>query len=331
MISIEIDASADVIEVDQNGEGHHDSIQNAIDNSSSGDIIFIHNGTYNESFKVTFPLSVIGEDRDSVFIRPCNGSYAILIESDFVYLSNFSLKTEYTVSSYEKTGVTIKNNFSSIIDVEIENFDYGIIIYRCNNNTISNVTISDAITGIKIELLCHDNIINDVMIEGCTIGVDVSGLPFTNHIQNVNINNCSRYGIRIEKGSENNAIYRCLILKCVDGLIITESCTGNKIENSTIQNNVNNGIWIKWSDKTIIANCTITGNGGYGVYQQIGNYKSNIQNNTYRDNIKGDIETEQTSSHSHDIGKFFIYAMMVLLIVTIMSVLCRSRKSREKK
>jgi pectin methylesterase-like acyl-CoA thioesterase len=53
------------------GFGNYTKIQDAIDNASEGDTIFVHNGIYNENITIIKTINLIGEDKNTTII---NGS-----------------------------------------------------------------------------------------------------------------------------------------------------------------------------------------------------------------------------------------------------------------
>ena len=63
-------------------------IQDAVDNSSSNDIIYIENGTYNEDITINKSIYLIGEDRDNVII---SGSVVMSNPCDYEFPDNKSV------------------------------------------------------------------------------------------------------------------------------------------------------------------------------------------------------------------------------------------------
>ncbi len=322
---VDIGAEAETIEVSQNSECDDHCIQDAIDGASSGDIVYVHNGRYNESLKITFPLSIIGEDRDSVFIIPKEKTYGIMIESDFVFVANITLRIEGKRYSSLLTGIKITNNVTSIRNVNIDNFFRGIDIIGGNNNTIRSISISNVSSGVIIYSQGNDNEIANGTVNNCITGIRVTEMSKNTSIENLQVGYCSDRGIIIDKGSDYNTIFNCHLSECKTGVIILYS-SNNKLENSTIQNNANNGVWIMISDNTLIANCTIEGNGDYGIYQQLGvRDNSVIKNNTYHDNAKGDLLTLQTKT---SVWEDFFYLLLFITFSVILIIIYIASKKK---
>ena len=151
------------IYVDDDGDADFTRIQDAIDNSSDGDTIFVFNGTYNENIRINKTIDLIGENKISTVIDAQNNGDIISISSDNVYISGFTIlnsgKSEFPF--YEFQGIFISSNKNKIVgniiysteqgiyfnssngNIILENVIYkcnghGIYLYRSTNNEISN-------------------------------------------------------------------------------------------------------------------------------------------------------------------------------------------------
>ena len=71
------------------GGGNYSKIQDAINDSSDGDTVFVYNGTYHESITINKKISIIGEDKHSSVIDACGKDFAVKITSDYVIFENF--------------------------------------------------------------------------------------------------------------------------------------------------------------------------------------------------------------------------------------------------
>lgn len=63
-LSEEISIPSASIYVDDDGGADYTKIQDAIDNASDGDVIFVFNGTYYENVLVNKKIKLFGENRD---------------------------------------------------------------------------------------------------------------------------------------------------------------------------------------------------------------------------------------------------------------------------
>jgi nitrous oxidase accessory protein NosD len=105
------------------GPGNYSRIQDAIDNASDGDTVFVYSGIYYEHVNVNKPILLQGENREITVID--GGG-----EEDVVYVSkNASIR-----------GFTIRNSGNAS---EAGNYDFGIEVHAgfvdiCDNIVSNN-------------------------------------------------------------------------------------------------------------------------------------------------------------------------------------------------
>jgi len=126
------------------GEGNYTWIQDAVDNASPGDTIYVYSGIYEENlFIETNSLSLIGEDKEATIIIGNGNKHTILVElTKDVSITGFSITTESEESVYG--GIFISNSKNTLIQNNIifEN-GQGInckdsISFNISNNKIFN-------------------------------------------------------------------------------------------------------------------------------------------------------------------------------------------------
>ena len=75
-----------------NGPGNYTKIQDAINDSSNGDTIYVFNGTYHEAVTVNVgDLTILGEGRDVTIIDANWTDTAVFIDKNFVSLHGFTI------------------------------------------------------------------------------------------------------------------------------------------------------------------------------------------------------------------------------------------------
>ena len=127
------------------GPGNYSLIQDAIDNASDGDTIFVFAGLYKENVYINKSLNLIGENRDTTIIDANGSDSAILSVSSDVSIIGFTVQ-----NSGGSTG---------------GNYHAGIFIYTyCNNNTISGNKIINNNFGITLNSFSSNNSINNNII-----------------------------------------------------------------------------------------------------------------------------------------------------------------------
>ena len=123
-----------ILFVDDDGDADYTSIQDAIDNASEGDTIFVHRGIYYENLTIDKTLYLIGEDRDETIIDSCYSRDTITVTAPDVVISNFTIQNAgrcAVLLKREARGTKIFNNiirggepssiYSRASDVEITN------------------------------------------------------------------------------------------------------------------------------------------------------------------------------------------------------------------
>jgi parallel beta-helix repeat protein len=254
-----------------NGPNNYTKIQDAIDNSSDGDTVFVFNGTYNEYIILHKSITLIGENKENTIITEDGRIVDIWV--DGVQISGFTI-TGCIHNWFE--AISIISNFNNIYDNIIkDNEGTGIKIgagaYGSKGNIVSdNLLINNSKDGIRIAgLVGHDsgdNIIKKNIISNNRNGIYVLG-P-----------NCddTLIGWNIIKDNSENGI----------GLVY---CRNIQIKGNTIKNNNNypfNNIHLYSSNNNLITGNILTNN--TGTYCMQLEYSSNnyivgnvISNNTH--------------------------------------------------
>ena len=63
------------------GIGNYTTIQDAIDNASNDDTVYVHNGIYSEEIIIDKPINLVGSDKNFSIIWNNRSLYVILIKS----------------------------------------------------------------------------------------------------------------------------------------------------------------------------------------------------------------------------------------------------------
>ena len=233
------------------GEGNYSSIQDAVDNASDGDAVFVYDDSspYYEQINVTKSINLIGEDKDTTVIdSDCYST--VLISANKVILTKFTIKNsgEEDWMYYQCIYVTSDNNVISNNNVISKNKWYreGIRLDIANNNEISGNYISNNYHGISvvksINTIISDNIVNSNSISG--IGIFNDDWDWYNHSNTKIIRN------NISNNKDGIYIYSCKYVLISDNNIFYNdeglrlgSSSFNTITDNTISNNFD-GIYI---------------------------------------------------------------------------------------
>jgi parallel beta-helix repeat protein len=195
--------------VDSSGAGNYITIQAAIDNATTGDTIYVWNGTYNENIVVNKTVTIIGNGTESCKINGSKVGNVVLVTADWVNISGFQISNSSSnwgyagmrlefvenctiennnVSTSNRAGITVWYADDNTIHNNAASFNsgnsyFGIHIWNSNNNVITNNTINSNYWGLALNYSTDNMIFNN------------------NVFQNT-------YGINLENSSNNNRVYR---------------------------------------------------------------------------------------------------------------------------
>ena len=147
------------------GPGNYTKIQDAIDNASDGDTVFVYNegSPYYERLVIDMSINLIGEDRDNTVIDGSGNGDVINVTADWVNISRFTIRHGYYLGYdgydgieinsnnnsirennilYVLVGIEINLNYNIITDNNISYSRYGIFLFSSSRNTIKNNNLS---------------------------------------------------------------------------------------------------------------------------------------------------------------------------------------------
>jgi len=210
-------SDSNILYVGGSGPGNYTKIQDAINDASEGDTVFVYNGTYVENVVVDKSINLFGEKRNNTIVDGNENGYVVHVCSDWVNISGFTIKN----CSYSCSGVYIPftSNSNKISDNNISNNDYGIILSYSNSNTITNNIISNNEEGIHIH--GDKNTISGNIISNNEDGIFVFS-------------------------SQNNNISGNALMGNVFGIALSWSIL-NKINHNNFINNCRNAIFVCFS------------------------------------------------------------------------------------
>lgn len=144
------------------GPNNYTKIQDAIDNSTNGDIVFVYNGTYYENIIINKSINLIGEDKEKVFIKS-GKKCGLKITKNNVEVCGFTVDSE-KAGLNDAPPIEISSNYNYIHDNNIIKSEwYGIYIFNATANIIENNTLIDNDIGIWLcksydNIICSNNI-----------------------------------------------------------------------------------------------------------------------------------------------------------------------------
>jgi len=255
------------------------SIQEKIDNSNNGDIIFIKSGNYNEKIIINKSISLIGENKNNTIINYGNYNNSknlniILINANNCTIKNFSITTSNILNN--TIGININSSYNIITNNSIFKTKQAIYLnYESFQNHINNNIILENQNGIKLAYSHNNNISkNDIYLNSNNgINSDTHSINNIIYLNNISYN---KYGIQFSEGILNKIIKNYIFCN-LRGIYL---CCG--ANNNTIYNNY----FIKNSDNN--ARCT-TYNNWYSKSKSVGNYWDDYIGNDDNNDGLGDI------------------------------------------
>ena len=138
---------------------HFNNIQEGIDSVAINGTVYVYNGTYNETVAVDIPVKLIGEDRNTTFVKslPTN-TYTMDITADWVNISGFNFENNETSQN------------QAIIFSYYQNFNPQDLPFFIKNIFIIGNTFKNNSVGIRCEK-CSDILIKENILIGCQGGI----------------------------------------------------------------------------------------------------------------------------------------------------------------
>jgi parallel beta-helix repeat protein len=224
------------------GPENYTRIQDAIDNASDGDTIYVYHNLspYHENILINKSINLIGENKANTIIL---GDYniAINIKSNNVKVSRFTIK----ISGLNSIGIYISSDFNEITDNIISESATGIQLYYASNNQIYKNLITNT-TGLGIYL----------QVESSNNSIYKNSIKYT-----------GGGGMLIFYSSSNNFIFRNLV-EHGRGIFIWYQSNSNYIFTNSIENNsdtYDGGISLYQSNSNVIYKNNIVNNTHNGI------------------------------------------------------------------
>jgi parallel beta-helix repeat protein len=257
----QVKAEPETWTVDDDGPADFHTIQEAINSSNPGDIVFVKNGAYYGNVVVNKAISLVGESRELTTVDASGG---VSVNADNVTIRGFNIRNGHDTGFYLNgvKNVIIKDNdiFSNGY-VQVSGSSWvgaGTGIWVGNSFSIrieGNNIVSNYFDGILITSSGKVTIQQNVILNNCMgypLIPESLRLPFAYTYSGINIHYpSSSYG-----DIEHEVTQNILSNKTGSGIILNQCYNGKvRINGNTIIDNQEAGIYMKWSkDNTICHN-----------------------------------------------------------------------------
>jgi parallel beta-helix repeat protein len=199
------------------GPGNYSRIQDAVDNASDGETVFVYDDSapYYESIAIHVSIHLLGENRNTTSIE--GGNHAISIFVDGVTVSGFRISNVGDFWNCCGFYVTSQGNNISHNNI-INNLRMnGVFLDGASYNTIyGNLIENNNYHGIRLEYAAHNMILNNVMV------------------------NNRGYGIYLWESPENCIIGNTVRQSFFDGIILGDHSSNNTIIHNNFIDNPEN-------------------------------------------------------------------------------------------
>jgi parallel beta-helix repeat protein len=169
-------ANGKTLYVGGSGPNNYSKIQDAIDNASVDDTVFVFIGTYYENVVIDKSLTLRGEGNQGTIIDGGKNGNVVHLSADGVTLESFKLVNSGGAFGWGTAAVYIESNRNKISRLITDNNLNGIWLMHSSNNSIFENQIRNN-NEIGIELYkADDNIIqNNVVMYNNYLGLSVDG------------------------------------------------------------------------------------------------------------------------------------------------------------
>jgi parallel beta-helix repeat protein len=217
----------------------HPTVQQAVDNATSGDIIRINDGVYSGNVDIDVPLALIGNGTGYTTLSAVTGNVLSLSGPDIM------VRDLRIVGNVNGTGMMcVVMDDSTIESVEVVGCQYGIYLSNSQRNAMSDLDIRGCTVGLLLSAGSRDNA---VRMAACTDGR--TGLWL---------------GSAASAGDEDNYFGSCNFDNNNVGAQVLRSALENEFLNCTFNRNAINGVVIEGLDN-ILTGCTANENDADGI------------------------------------------------------------------
>ena len=259
------------------GSGNYTRIQDAIDDSSSGDTVFVYNGTYYEHIVINVSISLIGENKHSTIIDGSKSGHVILVLNPIITIKDFTIQNSGTGCWYRGFELDNENNDIKSIYISeciIKLNSGGIRLNNASNISISNCWINNNSCS-SVGIWAYSN---NVSITDCSIdrngeflgggwlhpGGIFLGSPDLYSRSNIIISGCEIKniigdGITAKRSNNLNILNNNIYNNTMYGISISSNCNQVEIHNNIIHYNYKDGVYISGAG-TNLSNISIYNN-----------------------------------------------------------------------
>ena len=275
--------SGNTLYVGGDGPGNYSKIQDAIDNASDEDRVFVYaySSPYNENLIVDVSINLVGENRDTTFIDGKGIEDVVYISANGVTVSGFTIQN--SGDDFYDAGIDIHSNSNTITGNTISNnMDDGINLKGDSNTITGNTITSNNGDGIFLDDSSSNTITGNTITSNNRGGIPLWDSSNNTTITSNTISN-NRGGIFLDDSSSNTITSNTITSNNWDGIHLRHSSNNNTITGNTITSNNGDGIFLGYSSGNTITGNAINSNNDDGI-RLFGSGHNTILKNNFIDN-----------------------------------------------
>ncbi|MFA5101745.1 MAG: NosD domain-containing protein [Candidatus Thermoplasmatota archaeon] len=250
-------ADGNILYVGGTGPNNYTKIQDAINDASDDDMVFVYSGTYYENLMIEKSIKLIGETKNTTIVdgHEQDDADVILIMAEKVTVQGFTIQNANINSNYPdyNNGIEVWSNNNTIRDNIIRNSTMGIqlgeeVKYQGHENNHShfnmiegNDIVNNGFAGIYIITSVENIVVGNSISENKYHGVFLI-IGSQSQIQQNIISDHSGVGVWVNGGS-NITIMGNHIVGNGEGIAISHSSLNTIIQNNIYQNRYNAAIY----------------------------------------------------------------------------------------
>jgi parallel beta-helix repeat protein len=220
------------------GPGNYSTIQQAINNATAGDSVYVYNDSspYYETITIDTTLQLIGEHKKTTIIDGSNSGDVVYITADGVGITGFTLQN--CGGTWSRSAILVHAQDTMIVNNIIINARNGIFLEDASYNTIdANKIIRNGYHGIRVEHSIHNVIKENEIIEN------------------------EANGIYLWSTSDNHIFSNTIADNLFNGIFIGDFCTNNILSHNNLIRNELGNAYDSWEEN--IWNYTYPVGGNY--------------------------------------------------------------------
>jgi parallel beta-helix repeat protein len=246
-------ARGNTLYVGGSGPNNYTKIQDAVDNATDGDTVFVFDDSspYLENIMIEKSISLIGEEKNTTIIDGNRTDDVIHIQADSVTISGFSIINSKNSAGSDAAGIVTNVNHTTITNNIIKNNFFG--INSINNPSLgdfdpsenvirNNLIYSNSWTGIILDRTNNSIIADNIIFNNNFTGITTHE-AFNNHILgNTLLNN--EYGLYIIESNKNEISENHVTNNSRYGIVMLDAKNNVISQNNFIDNGKSNAIFI---------------------------------------------------------------------------------------